>query len=119
MHPNLHRWSTLPSDTPMDKLTRRRIIGEQAMLSYINLTKGCFVPSHSHANEQFAVMLSGRLRFILTENGKEREVIASAGEVLHLPANLPHSAEAIEDSVVLDVFSPPSQTTGIDRPTTS
>lgn len=110
-------WSDLPVDRPMDLLERRRIIGDKAMLSQVFLKKGCRVPSHAHDNEQFACILSGRLKFgIGPEGSKEwREVIVSAGEVMTLPANVPHSAEAMEDTLVLDVFSPPSQTTGIDR----
>jgi quercetin dioxygenase-like cupin family protein len=102
----------------MALLERRRLIGAQAMISHVTLFKGCFVPSHAHANEQFCCVLSGRLRFGLGAEGApdRREVTVGAGEVLHLPSNLPHSAEALEDTVVLDIFSPPSQTTGIDRP---
>jgi quercetin dioxygenase-like cupin family protein len=110
-----YRWSELKTDTPMPLLERQRIIGTQAMLSRVTLKRGCYVPTHSHANEQFACTLSGKLKFILGES-TPREVIVAAGEVLHLPSNLPHSAEALEDTIVLDIFSPPSQTTGIDRP---
>jgi quercetin dioxygenase-like cupin family protein len=115
--PGHFRWSELEPDRPMPLLERRRVIGERAMLSQVFLRKGCVVPSHSHENEQFACTLSGRLRFGLGPEGSPeyREVVVAAGEVLHLPGNLPHSAEAMEDSLVLDVFSPPSATTGIDR----
>ncbi|MDP1660515.1 MAG: cupin domain-containing protein [Phycisphaerales bacterium] len=115
--PLVHNWDCLPEDAPIALLTRRRIIGEQMMISRVMLSKGCDVPSHSHANEQFAVLLSGRVRFGLGAPGtpEHREVVVSGGEVLHLPGNLPHSAFATEDSVILDLFSPPSQTTGIDR----
>jgi unsaturated pyranuronate lyase len=110
-------WSDLPLDVPMPLLERRRIIGQQAMISHITLKKGCLVPTHSHANEQFSCVLSGALRFGLgPENSPERRAATvGPGQVIHLPSNLPHSAEALEDTVVLDVFSPPSQTTGIDR----
>ena len=112
-----HRWSDLKTDTPMPLLERQRIIGEKAMLSRVTLKKGCHVPTHSHANEQFACILSGALKFGLgAEGSRDRsEVIVRTGEVLHLPSNVPHSAEALEDTVVLDVFSPPSEKTGIDR----
>lgn len=102
----------------MDLLARQRIIGEQAMISRVTLEKGCFVPSHAHENEQFACVLSGRLRFGLgqPQSPQYREVDVGSGEVIHLPSNLPHSARALEHSVVLDVFSPPSATTGIDQP---
>lgn len=111
----LHRFASLPADTPMPLLERRRIIGAQAMISHITLRKGCNVPMHAHENEQFAIVLTGRLRFTLGHPGAEQTLTVSAGEVLHLPGNLPHAAFAEEDSIVLDVFSPPSTMTGIDR----
>lgn len=116
MQAKVHRWSDLAKDTPMALLERKRIIGEKAMLSQVLLKKGCDVPTHAHENEQFAFIMSGRLRFGIGAVGsaERREVVVSAGEVLHLPANVPHSAFAEEETLVLDIFSPPSQTTGID-----
>jgi quercetin dioxygenase-like cupin family protein len=112
-----YRWDELAVDRPMALLERRRVIGERAMISHVTLRKGCIVPTHSHENEQFACIVSGCVRFgIGAEGSPERhEVTVRAGGVLHLPANVPHSAEAIEETVVLDVFSPPSEKTGIDR----
>ncbi len=113
----IFRWDELPSDKPMALLERRRIVGERAMISQVRLKKGCDIPSHAHENEQFACLMSGRMRFGLGAEGApgHREVILQAGEVLHLPAHLPHSAFAIEDCLILDIFSPPSEKTGIDR----
>jgi quercetin dioxygenase-like cupin family protein len=113
-----YRWDDLPIDKPMPKITRRRIVGSEMMISEVNLSKGFFVAAHTHINEQFAVVLTGRMRFHVGEVGAEatREIIVAAGEVLHLPANVPHSAEALEDSRLLDLFSPPSETTGVDQP---
>lgn len=113
-----HRWEDLPSDRPMETILRRRLIGEQAMISHVTLAKGCRVPTHAHANEQFACVLRGRIRFGLGAEGspERREATLGGGEVIHLPANLPHSADALEETVILDVFSPPSATTGIDTP---
>lgn len=114
----VYRWSELGADRPMALLERRRVIGEKAMLSQVRLQKGCFVPTHAHENEQFACILSGRLRFGIGAEGspERRTVDVGAGEVMHLPSGVPHSAEALEDTLVLDIFSPPSATTGIDRP---
>lgn len=109
-----YNWSSRPTDVPMPLLERQRVIGEQAMISRVLLRKGCDVPAHAHANEQFCVMLSGHLRFELGAEGSRRTVDARAGDVVFLPSNLPHSAYAVEESLVLDVFSPPSATTGID-----
>ena len=101
----------------MQLLSRRRIIGERMMISQVFLKKGCFVTTHAHANEQFACVMSGELRFgIGAEGAADRyEVNVKAGEVIHLPSNVPHSAEAVSDTEVLDLFSPPSQKTGIDQ----
>lgn len=114
---SVHRWLSLPADTPMPLIERRRVVGEHLMISRVHLTKGFSVPSHRHANEQFACILSGRMRFGLGEEGTPawREVVVGAGEVVVLPPDVPHSAEALEDSVLLDVFSPPSERTGVDR----
>ena len=113
----VHRWDDLPRDRPMNRLERRRIIGSHMMISEVFLQRGCDVPSHQHANEQFAVVLSGMLRFGIGESCSpgHRTVDVRAGEVIHLPPNVPHSALALEDTRVLDLFSPPSATTGIDR----
>lgn len=113
------RWSELSCDVPMPMLERRRVIGEQAMVSHVTLQKGCFVPTHTHVNEQMTCILSGRLKFTLGDAASpdQETVIVASGEVIHLPSNVPHAAEAIEETVVLDIFSPPSATTGIDRKT--
>lgn len=104
-------------DAPMPLLERRRIIGAHAMISHITLKRGCDVPLHAHANEQFSCVLSGRIRFTVgAEGSRERRTIhVGPGEAIHLPSNLPHAAFAEEDTVVLDIFAPPSATTGIDR----
>jgi unsaturated pyranuronate lyase len=113
----LLRWDNLPVDKPMPLLSRRRVVGEKAMISEVRLDKGCHVPTHAHENEQITCIVSGKLRFgIGVEGAADRyEVDVVAGEVIHLPSNLPHSADALEDTRVLDIFSPPSATTGIDR----
>jgi quercetin dioxygenase-like cupin family protein len=113
----IHRWDELTPDVPMPMLERRRIIGEQAMISRVQLETGCVVPTHSHQNEQFACLVSGRMKFGIGHEGEPgfHEVILEPGEILHLPSMLPHSAVALVESVILDIFSPPSATTGIDR----
>ena len=79
------------------------------MLARIDLRQGAVVPSHSHANEQISWITEGALRFTLGRAGEEREVVVRAGEVLVIPAHLPHAAEALEDTVDYDIFAPPRQ----------
>ena len=101
-------WNQLPEERLNDLLTRRLITGTRAMLAHVYLKKGCVVPRHSHENEQFTYILEGALKFFVGSGG-EREVIVRAGEVLHLPSNLPHEAHALEDTLDLDIFCPPRQ----------
>jgi quercetin dioxygenase-like cupin family protein len=102
------RWSDLPREELSDLLGRRLVTGERAMLAHVYLKKGCIVPKHEHENEQFTYILEGVLKFWLGEDG-ERELLVRAGEVLHIPSHVPHKAEALEDTLDLDVFSPPRQ----------
>lgn len=102
----LFRWAEMPKEKVTDLLDRRLITGERMMLAHVYLKKGCVVPKHSHENEQLTYILEGALRFWIGEDGKE-ELVVRAGEVLHIPSNIPHQAEALEDTLDVDVFSPP------------
>ena len=113
-----YRWADLPRDQPMVKLARRRVVGRQAMIAEITMQRGCRVPVHAHHNEQFACVISGEVLFELgdaRDGTSLREITLGPGEVIHLPSQVPHGAVALVDSVVLDIFSPPSEQTGIDR----
>ena len=112
-----YHWDELPVDHPMEMVDRRRITGQKMMISHITLRQGCHVPRHSHENEQFAMVVSGRVRFELQEAGPDsaREVVLGPGETIHLPSHVVHGAIAEETSVLLDVFSPVIETTGVDQ----
>jgi quercetin dioxygenase-like cupin family protein len=101
-----HRWEEMPKERVNDLLDRRLITGDRMMLAHVYLKKGCIVPKHSHENEQLTYILEGALRFKLGEDQHETLVV-NAGEVLHIPSNVPHEAEALEDTLDVDVFSPP------------
>ena len=106
--PTHHRWDDIPKEQLSDKLARRLVTGERMMLAHVYLEKGCIVPKHSHENEQLTYILDGALHFWLGEDESE-EVIVRSGEVLVIPSNLPHKAEALEDTLDVDIFSPPRQ----------
>ncbi|HEY8166634.1 MAG TPA: cupin domain-containing protein [Gemmatimonadaceae bacterium] len=103
-----HRWEDMPKERVTDLLERRLITGDRMMLAHVYLAKGCIVPKHSHENEQLTYILDGALHFWLGEDQTEQIVVRS-GEVLHIPSNVPHKAEALEDTLDVDVFSPPRQ----------
>jgi len=100
-----YRWADISEEQLNPLLTRKLITGDRVMLSELVLKKGCIVPPHHHENEQVSYVLRGTLKFVV--NGKE--IILHTGDVLHIPSNVVHSAEALEDTLDLDVFSPPRQ----------
>jgi quercetin dioxygenase-like cupin family protein len=102
-----YRWEDMPKEKVSDMLDRRLITGERMMLTHVYLKKGCIVPQHAHENEQLSYILSGALKFWIGE--EMREVIVRAGEVLVIPSNVLHKAEALEDTLDVDVFDPPRQ----------
>jgi len=96
-------WGTVPLEDLNELLQRQFVVGQEIMLARVLLKKGCIVPEHSHSNEQLTYILEGALKFWIDG----RELIVKAGEILTIPSNMPHKAEALEDTVDLDVFSPP------------
>jgi quercetin dioxygenase-like cupin family protein len=105
---SFYRWEDMPKEKLSDVLERRLITGDRIMLSHVYIKKGGVVPRHRHENEQVTYILDGGLRFWIGED--EAEVIdVMAGEVLHIPSLVFHKAEALEDTLDVDVFSPPRQ----------
>ena len=102
-------WASLPVEHLNDRLTRQFVHGTEAMFARLELKKGCTVPRHSHPNEQISYIAEGALRFLLGPEEGAEERIVRAGDVLVIPGGLPHSAEALEDTVDFDVFAPPRE----------
>lgn len=98
-------WKDVELEQLNPLLDRQMITGDKVMLARVLLKKGCVVPEHSHENEQVTYILEGALKFWI----EGKEIIVRAGEVLCIPSNVPHKAEAVEDTVDLDVFYPPRQ----------
>lgn len=103
-----HRWEDMPRERVTDQLERRLITADRMMLAHVYLEKGCVVPKHSHENEQISYILEGALKFWIGED-ETKEVIVRSGEVLVIPSHVPHKAEALEDTIDVDIFSPPRE----------
>ena len=103
-----YRWDDMPKENVTEMLDRRLITGDRMMLAHVYLKKGAIVPRHFHENEQLTYILQGALRFWIGEDESETMDVR-AGEVLHIPSNVPHKAEALEDTLDVDIFSPPRQ----------
>ncbi len=103
-----YRWADMPRENVSETLDRRLITGDRMMLSHVYIKKGGIVPKHSHENEQLTYILEGGLRFWIGDD--ESQVIdVMAGDVLHIPSFVLHKAEALEDTLDVDIFSPPRQ----------
>jgi quercetin dioxygenase-like cupin family protein len=97
-----HRWDEIALEKVTEMISRKLVTGEREMLAQIYLKKGAIVPVHQHESEQMTYILQGALKFrVAGEDIVERE-----GEVLHIPSQVPHQAEALDDTFELDVFSP-------------
>ena len=99
-------WPTLPTEDLNPLLKRQFVSGAQGTIAHLQLKHGALVPTHSHPNEQFCTIITGSLRFILDPDGAAEPVTLNAGDMLIIPGNLPHSAEALEDTHCQDVFAP-------------
>jgi quercetin dioxygenase-like cupin family protein len=102
------RWTDMPLERVNDMLDRRLVTGERLMLAHVYLKKGCVVPRHQHENEQITYIVEGALHFWIGEDERE-EIVVRAGEVLHIPSLVWHKALALEDTLDVDVFSPPRE----------
>jgi quercetin dioxygenase-like cupin family protein len=101
--PGLVHWNSVASETLMPGLERKFVNTANCTIARFFLKQGVVVAEHQHANEQIALVISGALKFRL----QGEEVVVRAGEFLCIPPGVPHSAEAMEDTVDIDVFSPP------------
>lgn len=104
-------WVDIPRETVTDVIARRLFTGQRMMLAQVYLDKGAIVPWHSHENEQLTWVLEGSLRFWIGQEGSAdmKDVVVAAGDLLYIPSNVPHKAEALEDTLDVDVFSPPRE----------
>ena len=98
-------WNQVEREKLNDLIGREMVVGDKIMLARVFLKKGAHVPEHHHHNEQVTYILEGALKFAI--DGKE--IVVRTGEVLCIPSNMPHEAWALEDTLDLDVFTPPRE----------
>ena len=96
-------WHAVELEDLNPLLQRQFVVGHDIMVARVLMKKGCIIPLHSHYNEQFTYILEGSLKFWI--DGEE--IVVNAGEVLTIPPHMPHRAEALADTVDLDIFNPP------------
>jgi len=99
---NITNWNNLESVPMFSQIARKSFSGEKMTVARVSLGKGSSVPGHSHSNEQITIVLTGKVIFTGEKEGKT----ATAGDIVHTPAGAYHTVSALEDSIVLDIFSP-------------
>jgi len=79
--------------------------GERSMMSQTVVKAGRELPEHAHPHEQLTYIVKGRLELRV---GDETFDLVE-GDCIFVPGDRPHYAKALEDTVALDVFSPPRE----------
>lgn len=98
----IYRWDDVENEQLNAAISRQMIHGDTMTVARISLKKGGLVPEHSHHNEQISTVERGALKFVLA--GVEK--VVRPGDMLQIPPHVPHSVEALEDSVAVDLFCP-------------
>lgn len=101
----LLQWDDVPMETVNPSMRRQIITGKLLTVARIYLKDGFLVPMHSHHNEQITQVISGVLKFRLGEDGDET-IDVGPGQVIVIPANLPHEARVVGDVVETDMWAP-------------
>ncbi len=97
-----YTWADLDKEVMNERIWRKVISGDKAMVAQVFIAKGGVVPEHQHESEQLTYILEGALQFEI----EGRTIVVAAGQVLRIPSNVPHRAVALEDTLDLDIFSP-------------
>jgi len=100
-----HDWNSMAPEQLNPNITRRAIHTHNMTIARLEIRKDGAVPEHHHVHEQVATVERGALKFII----EGRDVVLRAGESLAIPSNVPHAVVALEDTIVVDVFSPPRE----------
>ena len=100
-----HHWADVPSEPVATGIQRKYITGDGITVARFELKRGGVVPRHAHESEQITQVLTGALKFVL----EGREIVLREGDVLQIPGWIEHEVEVLQDSSVIDVFSPVRQ----------
>jgi pterin-4a-carbinolamine dehydratase len=100
-----YAWTDVTSEQLNPSVLRRMVHGDRILVADMQLRDGFVVPLHHHDNEQVTMVKSGVIRFRLGADNSQ-VIDVHPGEVLIIPANLPHEAEMIGDVEEMDVFTP-------------
>jgi quercetin dioxygenase-like cupin family protein len=98
-HVGLYRWDELTLDKITEMVASKAITGTSATLTQSYFKKGAIVPRHTRATELFIYVLQGAIRARV--HGED--VTVREGNVVIVPAGVPHESEALDDTFVMTV----------------
>ena len=98
-------WDEIPLETVNPSMKRRIVTGEKMTVARIYFEDGFVVLMHSHENEQITQVIRGRMHFVFGED-RSREMELGPGDVVVIPAHLPHEATMIGEVEEMDMWSP-------------
>jgi quercetin dioxygenase-like cupin family protein len=101
----LHKWDDIPVQELAPGVRRRFVTASRMTIARFNLARGAVVPTHSHDHEQVSYVVRGTARFVVAGE----QTIVRVGEALQIPSWAEHSVEVLEDTEVIDMFSPVRQ----------
>ena len=95
-------WNTINEDELSPTAGRKAMHGAQITMARFRFDKGNKVAVHHHVNDQITTVESGSVRMSMGDD----ECVMKAGDVVHVPPDVPHGNEALEDTIIVEVFSP-------------
>ena len=98
-------WDDIELETVNPDMQRRIVTGELMTVARIYFRDGFVVPMHSHHNEQITQVIRGRMHFVFGEN-REKDMVLGPGDVVVIPAHLPHEATCIGEVEEMDMWAP-------------
>ena len=99
---NLIEFTLIPELALAEGVTAQVVNTATMSVTHVRFVKGAAVPEHAHFHEQIVNVVDGQLE--LTVNGEK--TVLERGKALIVPPNVPHSARALTEVYVIDVFHP-------------
>lgn len=97
--PTLFRWADVQLEKITEMVSRKEIRGGTDVLVQTYLKKGALIPVHEHSGPQWIYVLQGALSLVVGEAA----VTLREGELVRVPAGVPHQGEALDDTFVMDI----------------
>ena len=100
---NIYKTSSQGYIEILEGMKRKTLVfGEHTILAEFKLSAGKIVPLNKHSEEQTGYLVSGHILLFL--DGRQHDM--KPGDAWAIPIGMPHSVQILEDSVVVEIFSP-------------